>query len=206
MEYDIYGNIRSQTKGEQHFIPFRNQGQYEDVELDGLMYNRFRYYDGNSGTYISQDPIGLAGNNPNIYAYVSDSNVWVDPFGLDCTKGKVGKVTYENFERKPGVFSRLVKNFKDFQYIGRYNISKYKAKFRTSKFYEKEDLTYISHYFDGVDTKGNKVTIEIANQGHPASRGGIEPAHVKVQIKGDSGVVHNSKYFLEADKYRIIEK
>ncbi|MEN7547386.1 RHS domain-containing protein [Rapidithrix thailandica] len=24
VEYDIYGNIRSQTKGEQHFIPFRN--------------------------------------------------------------------------------------------------------------------------------------------------------------------------------------
>ncbi|MEN7547378.1 RHS domain-containing protein [Rapidithrix thailandica] len=28
VEYDIYGNIRSQTKGEQHFIPFRNQGQH----------------------------------------------------------------------------------------------------------------------------------------------------------------------------------
>ncbi|WP_346822872.1 RHS repeat domain-containing protein [Rapidithrix thailandica] len=82
MEYNIYGNIRSQTKGEQHFIPFRNQGQYEDAELDGLMYNRFRYYDGNSGMYISQDPIGLAGNNPNIYGYVSGSNMRIDPLGL----------------------------------------------------------------------------------------------------------------------------
>ncbi|MEN7547373.1 RHS repeat-associated core domain-containing protein [Rapidithrix thailandica] len=52
VEYDIYGNIRSQTKGAAHFIPFRNQGQYEDVET-GLYYNRFRYYDGNSGMYIS---------------------------------------------------------------------------------------------------------------------------------------------------------
>ncbi|MEN7551764.1 RHS repeat-associated core domain-containing protein [Rapidithrix thailandica] len=80
VEYDIYGNIRSQTKGEQHFMPFRYQGQYEDAELDGLMYNRFRYYDGNRGMYISQDPIGLAGNNPNIYGYVSGrvdaSKVW----------------------------------------------------------------------------------------------------------------------------------
>ncbi len=33
--------------------------------------------------YISQDPIGLEGNNPNLYAYVSDSNSWIDPFGLD---------------------------------------------------------------------------------------------------------------------------
>lgn len=32
--------------------------------------------------YISKDPIGLDGNNPNFYAYVHDSNAWMDPFGL----------------------------------------------------------------------------------------------------------------------------
>jgi RHS repeat-associated protein len=53
----------------------------EDVET-GLYYNRFRYYDSNTGTYISQDPIRLAGNNPNFYAYTFDSNSEVDPFGL----------------------------------------------------------------------------------------------------------------------------
>ncbi len=59
-------------------------GQYEDEELGGLYYNRFRYYDSGSGTYISQDPIGLAGGF-NFYAYVRDSNGWVDVFGLsDC--------------------------------------------------------------------------------------------------------------------------
>ena len=42
------------------FIPFRYQGQYEDIET-GLYYNRFRYYSPESGTYISQDPIRLAG-------------------------------------------------------------------------------------------------------------------------------------------------
>ena len=36
VEYDIYGNIRSQSKGDKDFIPFRNQGQYEDSELNGL--------------------------------------------------------------------------------------------------------------------------------------------------------------------------
>nr|WP_272944497.1 RHS repeat-associated core domain-containing protein [Gilliamella apicola] len=57
-------------------------GQYEDQELDGLYYNRFRYYNPESGLYISQDPIRLAGNNPNFYAYVHDSNTMVDVFGL----------------------------------------------------------------------------------------------------------------------------
>jgi uncharacterized protein RhaS with RHS repeats len=32
--------------------------------------------------YLSQDPIGLKSGEPNFYAYVFDSNSWVDPFGL----------------------------------------------------------------------------------------------------------------------------
>ncbi|MEY1581398.1 RHS repeat-associated core domain-containing protein, partial [Providencia manganoxydans] len=47
----------------------------------GLYYNRFRYYDKDSGQYISPDPIGLLGGfNP--YGYVHDPVGWVDPFGL----------------------------------------------------------------------------------------------------------------------------
>lgn len=79
-ELDIYGKVRT-LQGDKTFIPFRYQGQYEDTET-GLYYNRFRYYSPDSGTYLSQDPIGLAGNNPNLYAYVHDLNTWVDPFGL----------------------------------------------------------------------------------------------------------------------------
>jgi RHS repeat-associated protein len=60
----------------------------EDVET-GLYYS-FRYYNPESGLYISQDPIKLEGNNPNFYAYVHDSNAWVDPFGLD-EKTTVGR-------------------------------------------------------------------------------------------------------------------
>ncbi|WP_454986631.1 RHS repeat-associated core domain-containing protein [Capnocytophaga bilenii] len=56
------------------FIPFRYQGQYEDIET-GLYYNRFRYYSPESGTYISQDPIGLLGGKA-LYGYVHDSNGW----------------------------------------------------------------------------------------------------------------------------------
>ena len=80
-DYDIYGNLRN-LHGSRQFIPFRQLGQYEDEEI-GLYYNRFRYYDPGSGTYISQDPIGLAGNNPTLYGYIRDSNLWVDVFGLE---------------------------------------------------------------------------------------------------------------------------
>ncbi|WP_276528430.1 RHS repeat domain-containing protein [Flavobacterium branchiophilum] len=76
----MYGQLRN-LHGESSLIPFRQLGQYEDVET-GLYYNRFRYYNPDSGLYISQDPIGLKGGNPNFYGYVFDSNSEVDIFGL----------------------------------------------------------------------------------------------------------------------------
>jgi hypothetical protein len=40
---------------------------------------------------LSQDPIGLAGNNPTLYGYVKDTNSWLDEFGLECGKAGKGK-------------------------------------------------------------------------------------------------------------------
>ena len=89
-DYDIYGNLLN-LKGNRKFVPFRQLGQYEDEET-GLYYNRFKYYDPNTGGYISQDPIGLAGNNPTLYGYVSDSNSWVDEFGLKGDYHQIPKI------------------------------------------------------------------------------------------------------------------
>ncbi|MEK4424964.1 RHS repeat-associated core domain-containing protein [Solibacillus sp. FSL K6-1523] len=83
-ELDIYGRVNEFT-GEQDFIPFRYQGQYEDAEI-GLYYNRFRYYDPEQGNYTQIDPIGLAGGNPTLYGYVQNPLFVVDPFGLDRTE------------------------------------------------------------------------------------------------------------------------
>ncbi len=60
--------------------PLRFQGQYEDAET-GLYYNRYRYYDPDSGRFVSQDPIGLRGG-VNLYQYASNPVVMVDPLGL----------------------------------------------------------------------------------------------------------------------------
>ncbi|MFY0519797.1 RHS repeat-associated core domain-containing protein [Lysinibacillus sp. UGB7] len=84
---DIYGRVKEFT-GEQGFIPFRYQGQYEDVEI-GLYYNRFRYYDPEQGNYTQIDPIGLAGGNPTLYGYVGDTNTWIDVFGLSRAPSQI---------------------------------------------------------------------------------------------------------------------
>ncbi|WP_424405450.1 RHS repeat-associated core domain-containing protein [Pasteurella sp. PK-2025] len=55
-------------------------GQYTDPE-SGLAYNRFRYYDPESGNYISSDPIGLSGG-ATPYNYVSNPWLYIDPYGL----------------------------------------------------------------------------------------------------------------------------
>ena len=58
----------------------RFPGQYEDDE-SGLFYNRYRYYDGDTGQYVSPDPIGLAGGT-NPYSYVVNPLKFIDPLGL----------------------------------------------------------------------------------------------------------------------------
>lgn len=78
---DVYGKVTSFEGRSLSDCPFRFQGQYEDEET-GLYYNRFRFYDSSIGNYISQDPIGLTGNNPTLYAYVKNINNWTDVLGL----------------------------------------------------------------------------------------------------------------------------
>ncbi|MEK5039324.1 RHS repeat domain-containing protein [Sporosarcina sp. FSL K6-3457] len=92
---DIYGRVKEFT-GEKDFIPFRYQGQYEDVEI-GLYYNRFRYYDPEQGNYTQIDPIGLAGGNPTLYGYVKDPNTIVDVWGLS------GELVYQLLNKKDNV-------------------------------------------------------------------------------------------------------
>jgi RHS repeat-associated protein len=80
LELDIDGNVRK-LEGRKDFVPFRYQGQYEDVET-GLHYNRFRYYSPQEGIYVSGDPIGFAGGWNN-YAYVKDTNGYIDIWGWE---------------------------------------------------------------------------------------------------------------------------
>ena len=92
VDYDIYGNLLN-LKGDRKLVPFRQLGQYEDEET-GLYYNRFRYYDPNTGGYISQDPIGLEGDNPTLYGYVFDPSIQIDPLGLDLIEVNPNNINY----------------------------------------------------------------------------------------------------------------
>ncbi|WP_441292362.1 RHS repeat-associated core domain-containing protein [Sorangium sp. KYC3313] len=91
-QLDIWGVVREEEAVREEnrtSNSWRWPGQYEDAET-GLYYNRFRYYDPETGRYISQDPAGLDGGLAQ-YAYVHDPLIWIDPLGLakkkNCKKG-----------------------------------------------------------------------------------------------------------------------
>ncbi|HEF4761752.1 TPA: RHS domain-containing protein, partial [Pseudomonas putida] len=87
-QYTAYGQLRElRHGGEQLEQPLRFQGQYFDAE-SGLHYNRHRYYQPDSGRYLTPDPVKLAGGL-NAYQYTRNPTGWVDPLGLsgNCPGG-----------------------------------------------------------------------------------------------------------------------
>ncbi|MEV0117134.1 DUF6531 domain-containing protein [Streptomyces sp. NPDC050844] len=61
--------------------PLSFPGQYRDPET-GLHYNLSRYYDPDTASYLSPDPLGLT-PAPNHHAYVANPLRWSDPLGLE---------------------------------------------------------------------------------------------------------------------------
>ena len=75
--YDSFGNATNQS--------FPTRYQFTGREFDsftGLHYYRARQYDANLGRFISEDPIGFAGGDINLYGYVRNNPVsFRDPSG-----------------------------------------------------------------------------------------------------------------------------
>ena len=80
-EYSAWGRLKKDERVYPNaHQPFRLQNQYYDRET-GLHYNYFRYYEPETGRFISQDPVGLDGGS-NLYGFAPNSQMWVDIFGL----------------------------------------------------------------------------------------------------------------------------
>lgn len=76
-ERGLFGSLR--TKRGSQSTQVRFSGQWADEET-GLHYNRYRYYDPDSGRYLSPDPVGLYGGM-ELYAYGPNPVAWIDPMG-----------------------------------------------------------------------------------------------------------------------------
>ncbi|RSN35632.1 type IV secretion protein Rhs [Amycolatopsis sp. WAC 01416] len=82
----IAGNQQRTLWGQSHWqrdtatSPLRFAGQYHDQET-GLHYHDQRYFDPDTGAYLSPDPLGLAAA-PNPHAYVPNPPAADDPLGF----------------------------------------------------------------------------------------------------------------------------
>ena len=91
--YDPFGDATIEddpdNDGNTVTLNVRFPGQYYDNET-GLHYNYFRYYDPDTGRYITADPIGLDGGL-NTYLYVMGNPLmYFDILGLECRQTRRG--------------------------------------------------------------------------------------------------------------------
>ena len=113
----------------------RFPGQYWDEETN-LHYNWNRYYDPNSGRYVSKDPLGILKGRNHLFAYSQNNSInWIDPYGLLCTKATpapsnlIGSCDYykfraNDFVKRQGPIGKEQSYYMDYGY-------KYCMKFNT---------------------------------------------------------------------------
>ena len=81
VQYDTFGHISLQT-GSVELGRYTWTGRELD-SVTGLQYNRARWYDPQLGRWISQDPMGFAAGDSNLYRYVNNKPVMsTDPSGM----------------------------------------------------------------------------------------------------------------------------
>ena len=80
INYDAFGNILTQTQAS-----FSDRYLWTGQQFDavtGLQFNRARYYDPTIGRWTTEDPLGFAAGDTNLYRYVEDQPTrFIDPSG-----------------------------------------------------------------------------------------------------------------------------
>ncbi|MCW5958620.1 MAG: RHS repeat-associated core domain-containing protein [Pyrinomonadaceae bacterium] len=86
--YDSFGNAVNNLSTRYQFT-----GREYD-NFTGLHYYRARFYDAQIGRFTSEDPIGFAGGDVNLFAYVGNNPAnKIDPFG-ETEEGMIDRLQY----------------------------------------------------------------------------------------------------------------
>jgi RHS repeat-associated protein len=105
--YDSYGKLTASTGTITN--PFQYTGRESDPET-GVYYYRFRYYDQNSGRFLSEDPVEFKGKDINLYRYVRNHPTdFIDPGGLVTVDPNFRPDCLPALERALNILRRLPK-------------------------------------------------------------------------------------------------
>ncbi len=89
--YDAYGNLQSETNSAVDSLFGYTCRPYD--EATGLQNNLHRWYDASTGRWLSQDPIGFAAGDANVYRYCGNSPItYADPTGLQVAASAGGVI------------------------------------------------------------------------------------------------------------------
>ena len=84
-DYNEFGLLLNIEQSDRNLVHYQHRYAYTGREYDfetGLQYHRARYYDPAARRWISEDPIGFAGGDTNLYRYVGNSPLnYNDPSG-----------------------------------------------------------------------------------------------------------------------------
>ncbi len=100
--YDAFGALRI---GADKFNGLRNVGQFGVYSEDdtGLINMWNRWYDPNTGRFVSEDPIRWESDNANMFGYVQNNPVnFTDPRGLKLSVDEVTNVVFNEFRSLSG--------------------------------------------------------------------------------------------------------
>lgn len=84
-QHGAWGNIVEVNRDERAAnveSPFRLLGQYADEETR-LCYTRFRYFEAETGRWLSADPLGYEGGI-NLFGFITSPTICTDALGLKC--------------------------------------------------------------------------------------------------------------------------
>ena len=84
--YDDGGNEITPNSDKYLENPFTYTGREYDAET-GLYFYRARYYNPQTGTFLSEDPLGFGGGDENLYRYVGNNPLnYIDPGGKNSLR------------------------------------------------------------------------------------------------------------------------
>jgi RHS repeat-associated protein len=83
IDYESFGKVSNETSPS-NGDRFKFTAREQDSDIPDLQYNRNRWYQFDVGLFLSQDPIGFAAGDGNLYRYVGNNPAnLTDPSGLD---------------------------------------------------------------------------------------------------------------------------
>jgi RHS repeat-associated protein len=107
-KYDVFGRI---LDGDTPLTRYLFTGREYDLDTE-LQYNRNRWYDPASGRFLSEDPIGFAGDPSNLYRYVGNGPTnATDPSGLYAWSASVLQSPQPTIDGTLGYRMRLQQTF-----------------------------------------------------------------------------------------------